>query len=127
VQALCRHSAGHYLILATITSVEVASALARKVRDGRWSAVRRDQHWRLFRSHTRTRYRLIVPNDLTYRHAQRLLFTHPLRAFDAFQLATALQGQRLLGDLAFDFRFCTADRVQAAAAITEGLQVELIS
>jgi hypothetical protein len=77
VQALCRHSAGHYLILATIASIEVASALARKVHDGRWSAVRRDQ--------------------------------------------------RLLGDLVFDFRFCTADRVQAAAAIAEGLQVELIS
>jgi predicted nucleic acid-binding protein len=127
VRDLCRASHRHTLLISRLTVVEVASALNRKVREGVASPVRRDQAWRLFHSHLRDQYRLLDLHEPTYQLAERLLFAHPLRAYDAVQLATALRAAQLVRNLTADYRFCTADRAQAAAATGEGLSVELIS
>jgi hypothetical protein len=114
------------MLVARIAHVEVASALNRKLREGRLDRLGRDRRWRLFRLHARDQYRAVALDDEIVRMAQRLIFDHPLRAFDALHLASALWSRRLLADLAPDFRFCTADRAQAGAAEREGTTVELI-
>jgi len=51
VRDLCQRAQGWTLLIARITPVEVASALNRKLREGRLDAAWRDQLWRLFRGH----------------------------------------------------------------------------
>jgi predicted nucleic acid-binding protein len=127
VRTLCRRATGHSLLIAQVTPVEVASALARKGREGLIGPSELDQIWRLFRQHRRLQYRVLAVTEVVYARAERLLFTHSLRAYDAIQLATALAAADLLRGLTADFRFCTADRLQANAARAEGLTVELIA
>ena len=127
VRSMCRRPAGHTLVIARLTTVEVASALARQLRQGRTDSRQQTLRWRLFGRHLRYQYRIVPLDDRDYRTAERLLFAHPLRAYDALQLACALRSLQLLAGVAADLRFCTADRVQARAASGEGLAVEFIA
>ena len=127
VRQLCQRSTGHAPLIAQLTRVEIASALNRKVRQGQLSPIQRDQRSALFRRHARQQYRVVTLGEPIYRETERLLAVHPLRAYDAVQLASALQGLSLLAGLSPDYRFCTADQDQAVAAVQEGLTVELIS
>jgi predicted nucleic acid-binding protein len=127
LRALCRRSGGHLLLISTITPVEMASALGRKARDGAITQSRRNRGWQLFRSHRRDQYRLVALDEEVLVQAQQLLFRHPLRAYDALQIAGALSAARWLAEVMPEFRFCTADRTQATAAERAGLIVELIA
>jgi predicted nucleic acid-binding protein len=127
VRNLCRRTSGHILMLSRLTAVELASAINRRLREGAITAARRDQLWRLFATHLRRQYRVVVPDEGTYRAAERLLRSYPLRAYDAMQVAGALHLADLFTGVAPDFRFCTADRGQADAARGEGLAVEFIA
>jgi predicted nucleic acid-binding protein len=126
VRALCRRSSGHTLLIGDITTVEIASALARKQREGSLTQAQVRRLWRAFRLHHREEYQVVALNGEVLRQAERLLFAHPLRAYDALQLATALRARTLLSRITPDFRFCTADQRQATTAAVEGLVVELI-
>ncbi|MGD9892660.1 MAG: type II toxin-antitoxin system VapC family toxin [Dehalococcoidia bacterium] len=126
VLRLCRPANGHEITLLSITSVEVASALHRKLRDGAIDPAQRTRMWRLFVEHCRRQYRFLTLDQPMYRRAQRLVGRHTLRAYDALQLAAALEFARSLPRVT-EFRFCTADRPQARAAEGEGLLVEIIS
>jgi len=68
-----------------------------------------------------------VPDEHAYEQAERLVHTYPLRAYDAVQIAIALQVAALMARLTPDFRFCTAARAQADAVRAEGLTVEFIA
>jgi predicted nucleic acid-binding protein len=126
VRALCERRSGHRVVISAVTSPEIASAVNRKVREGVFTPSQRDRRWRLFREHRRSQYHEVALDAQIYRMAERLLFTHTLRAYDALQLSAALVTARLLSDIA-QFQFCTADRAQGAAASAEGLTVELIA
>ena len=126
VRALCRSSRGNRLIILRLASVEVASAFNRQLREGRISQAYRDRNWRLFQRHLRDQYHVVAVDEQVYQRAEQLLFSHPLRAYDALQLAAALIVVGLFGS-SMQFRFCSADRTQAQAARAEGLDVELIA
>ncbi len=126
VVALCLPANGHTLLLARITRVEVASALGRKVREGRLGQPLMQRLWTLFLAHWRDQYRVVALDEATYERAEQLLFAHPLWAYDALQLACALRTAALLADVTDDFRFCTADRAQGDAATREGLVLETV-
>ena len=70
----------------------------------------------------------VFPQELAHAltRAERLVFAHPLPAYDALQLACALRAAEVLVSLAGDCRFCTADRAQSDAARSEGLTVAFI-
>jgi uncharacterized protein len=71
------------------TPVEIASALARREREGLLAAD--EVSGALAVAHTLAEsWHEIVPSDAVRRTAQRLLRTHPLRAADSLQLAAAL-------------------------------------
>ena len=71
------------------TSVEVASALARREREGGLSADDVTAAQTALRELAES-WHEIVPADAVRRAAERLLRTHPLRAADSLQLAAAL-------------------------------------
>ena len=71
------------------TPVEIASALARREREGLLSADEVATAFEAARVLAES-WHEIVPADAVRRTAERLLRTHPLRAADALQLAAAL-------------------------------------
>jgi predicted nucleic acid-binding protein len=71
------------------TTVEIASALARRERERLLSADEVTSALLLARQLAES-WHEIVPSDAVRRTAERLLRTHPLRAADSLQLAAAL-------------------------------------
>ncbi len=125
VRTVCAPALGHMLLLARVASVEVASAFARKTRDGTIKPTERTRLWRLFRAHWRDQYQVVAMTEDTYAHAERLLFRSPLRALDAIHIGCALVVAARLPQIGVEF--WTADKQQAHAARIEGLTVELVT
>lgn len=124
VRRACAPSSGHTIYVARLASVEVASALARKEREGTVSVAQRIRLWQLFRSHWRAQYQVVALPDAALDEGEQLLFRHSLRAYDAVHLAAALIVARAAPSLHLEF--WTADRQQAAAARVEKLPVTLL-
>lgn len=76
--------------MAQITPVEMVSALARKQRETNISPRTLQAAVLLIERHVKREYIVVRFNDLVEKRAKRLLTTHPLRAYDAIQLASAL-------------------------------------
>ena len=95
------------------TPVEIASALARREREGLLSADEVATAFEAARVLAES-WHEIVPSDALRRTAERLLRTHPLRAADALQLAAALvaagHDPSSLELVCMDERFKTAAR-----------------
>ncbi len=125
VRTLCTPASGSTIFLAELARVEVASAFARKMRDARFNAAQRTRQWRVFRGHWKEQYQVIALTDDVCARAERLLFRHMLRAYDALHLASALVVSSAVPALGLEF--WTADHQQAAAARVEGLSVTLLT
>ena len=116
------------VIISRLTPVEVASALARKAREGVLDAPRHELLWRSFLTHWRRQYSAVTVDDQVLLEAQRWVVIHGLRAYDAVQLGCAKRIATLVAVGSGEpLRFVTADRAQANAARAEGLDVEMIS
>ena len=125
VRSICSPGRGNTLRLARIASVEVASALARKLREGAINSAEQSRLWRLFRTHWRDQYQVAAMTDAAYAQAERLLFHHELRAFDAIHIGCALVVAARLPQIGLEF--WTADRQQARAATADGLTVQVVA
>lgn len=108
-----------------LSLVEVISALSRRVREGTlpltvYAAVRDD-----FLACCRRRYRIVpITGDVLHR-AQHLLEQHPLRAYDALHLASALEVHLRLTSAGLPpLTFLAADDQLLGAATAEGLPVD---
>ncbi len=78
-----------------------------------------------FRDDCRVKYQLIAVNNAILHCAGDMLERHPLRAYDAIHLATALTANRkLLASGATDLVFLCADDRLLQAAVAEGLAVD---
>ncbi len=113
------------IVTTQLLIIEVASALNRRAREGtvdHYSYIRLSGR---FRDDCRDTYHLISVDDAIIDTAYALLEKHPLRAYDAAHLATALAVNRRLveaGQAGLTF-VCADDRLLAAAA-AEGLAVD---
>jgi len=108
-----------------LTLAEVTSALNRRVREGTVSTPDYARLIGRFRDDCRSRYQLVAVNMPILHYASELLERHPLRAYDAIHLATALIAHRRLlkahrPGLVF---LCADDRLLNAAA-AEGLAID---
>lgn len=93
IQALAVPSAHNTLLISRITWVEVLSALARRQREGSLPPASVTQAIQSFRYDLDTQYQVVeVDRDLA-EAAGKLVRKHPLRAYDAVQLASALRIQ----------------------------------
>jgi uncharacterized protein len=122
VQAITHPQAGHQLLLARITWVEVLSALARLQREGNLAASPINKTIETFRYDWETQYQVVELDQVLIKMAGRLVQSHPLRAYDGVQLAAALRIRAALVNTArTTFTFVTADRRLLTIAQSEGL------
>ena len=101
------------------TPVEIASAVARREREGGLSLADASNVLERLRALERA-WHQVVPGDALRGRAQRLLRVHPLRAADSLQLAAALTAA---GDDPGSMPFVCLDQRLADAARREGLEV----
>lgn len=125
VAALTDPAAGNSCFIASVTRVELASGLYLKVRTGHISALQAQQATSAFRSELRTHFASARIGNAILNRAMRLVALHPLRAYDAIQLATALHLQRGRAVIGLPhLTFLSADRVLNQSAAAEGLVVD---
>ena len=122
IRALTAPDARNPLIIARITWVEVLSALARRQREGSLTSDDVAQAIQAFRYDMNTQYRVSELDPSLAEAAGELVTQHPLRAYDAVQLASALRVQSdLVRTETPALTFLTADDRLVAVAQAEGL------
>lgn len=121
VRGLTSDSAGHDIIIAQITPVELISAISRHYHDNQISLLVFQAFKRLLRRYIQTQYQVITLSNTILLWAMHLHETYRLRAYDSVQLATALElNARLLGNRT-KLTFVTADVRLLQAATAERL------
>ncbi|MGB9870052.1 MAG: type II toxin-antitoxin system VapC family toxin [Anaerolineae bacterium] len=111
----------HILFTAEITRVEVAAGLAVIERVGRIRRAQREREYRRFISQFAHRYFVVSLRTEDIEHAADLTQRHPLKAYDAVQLAIALRCQEALAPASVSLTLVSGDRALLAAARAEGL------
>ena len=89
VKALVAPASANLISIADITRAEVISAFARRTREGIITLDERDELIQTFQAHCNTQYRIVPTQPWIIDLAAELLQRHPLRAYDAVQLAAA--------------------------------------
>lgn len=109
-------------LIAKVTGAEVAAAFARKQRMGEISDRNRQKALRVFLRHFHHSYTKIEISDTVVNLAIKLTQRHPLRGYDAIQLASAMVIDNDLKRLKKPgLTLISADRVLCKAAQDEGL------
>jgi len=112
------------VLIAEVSVAEVAAAFAvlyrtgrirRKVWDGAFDQFMDDVHWR---------YQLIRVTQEDFFVAAVLARRHPLKAYDAVQLAVALRSARILAPFGLPLTLVSGDTTLLAAARAESLPTE---
>jgi uncharacterized protein len=121
VGALTDPTIGNTIIVAEITRVEVAAALAARHRaTGGITQAERDQLFKLLAQHVAAEYRAIPITVAVADRAMQLTQQYRLRGYDAVQLAAGLSAAAALPALTF----VAADEDLLTAARAEGLAAE---
>jgi uncharacterized protein len=125
VLSLLNLSAGNIVYIASITEVEVVSAIARKVREGIITSA--DASARVSELHYdfSNQYNVTDVNEAIIIRAIFLVQTYVLRGYDAVQLAAALQfNEHRISVRLPEITFVSSDIALNNAAIAEGLNVD---
>ena len=123
--ALLDPSAGHVIVVAAVTRVETAAAIAARHRVGSITTLERDSLVDLLLLHFDSQYQ-IMPLDATIiSRAVALTQNHRLRGYDAVQLAAALVVHDQYVAAGFPgVTLISADNDMNAAAQAEGINAE---
>jgi predicted nucleic acid-binding protein len=125
IRNLTDPSARNPLIITRITWVEVLSALARRQREGSLAPDDVIQAIETYRYDMNTQYQVSEMDPALAKAAGDLVIRHPLRAYDAVQLASALRAQSDLARVTTPaLTFLTADDRLLAIAQAEGLRTD---
>jgi uncharacterized protein len=125
VRGITRHSPSTTICIARITAVEVTSAVARRRKGRTLTSTRASSILHRFRQHLAGRYAVVEITPALFNDATRLANTHALRAYDAVQLAAALEIRQQRQRRGFGpMTLISADQALNAAAIAEGLTVD---
>ena len=118
-------SSGNDVIASKLSIAEVLSGLNRRKREASISAADYATFSKDFTAVSRFQYRMMDLTDAILLEAQRLLETHPLRAGDAIQLASALLTNAQLQSANLPaLIFLASDTRLLTAANSEGLQTD---
>ena len=124
-RTLADPTTGNTIITAQLSRVEVVSAFNRRVREANLT---RPDYVRIrtdFDALCRSEYRLVSTSDLVLERARDLLEHHPLRAYDAVQLASGLIANDALSSTGVPrLIFMASDARLLKAAVTEGLDTD---
>lgn len=122
IRALTDPAARNPVIIVRITWVEVLSALARRQREGSITSSDVTRAIRTFSYDLDMQYQVAEVGAALVKTAGELVIQHPLRAYDALQLASALRVQSDLAETGvIPLTFLTADERLIAIAQAEGL------
>lgn len=125
VQTITAVAAGNTILTSRITVVEVVSAFQRKQRDSVLTSTEVIQLTSDFLALCTREYRLVEVTINLLDHARTLVERHPLRAYDAVQLASALVANAaLLAAELGPLTFVASDRQLLTAARAEGLTID---
>ena len=116
----------HQIYISHLAEVEVIAALTRRFRNGDLTEQERDQAVQDARQDCATYLTVDVAHEII-EAAIRLALTHHLRAYDAVQLASALEVRHVLlenPDGPINFTVVSSDKELNAAAALEGIQIE---
>jgi predicted nucleic acid-binding protein len=119
-----RAQARHHIFIAEITRVEVAAGLAIMERTGRITRAEREREYRRCNSQLVHRYAIIPLTTGDLETAAHLTQTHPLKAYDAVQLAVALRHRQLLASYQHTVTFVCSDHTLLTAAQAESLPTD---
>ncbi|HUY79401.1 MAG TPA: type II toxin-antitoxin system VapC family toxin [Ktedonobacterales bacterium] len=127
VASVCEPANGNTIVIAEVALVEVVASLSRMVRERpqRLDALSRDQLITYFEALAQSEYTITQVNRAVLARAAGLCPKHPLRAYDAIQLACALT--RRDDDVAASQPapiFVCADAMLLKVASAEGLATE---
>ena len=125
VRALLSSADPPIIFTSRLTIVEAASAFARRLREGRLSSTDHTSLLSVFDYDMNNKYYLLEVTHLTVDTARGFTNRHPLRAYDAMQLATAwLLNRELLLAGKSPLTFICADRRLITIAQAVGLLTE---
>jgi len=125
IASLTDASARNVCWLAAVTRVEVVAGLYRRHRMGHLTAVDAQRSTAAFHHEFAADFRVLAIDSATLDSAVKLIGTHPVRAYDAIQLAAALRlrTEYELAGLPPPI-FVSSDQALNRAAAAEGLVVE---
>lgn len=129
VRIQCHPDAGYTIAISQATLAEAVAAICRKARaqnpTQRITEEERNKLIILFRQNARDQYQIIKVTTSLYTRAGNLCRIHPLRAYDAVQLACALTARnRLISSGEPAPIFVSADDKLLDIAKAEGFGVE---
>jgi uncharacterized protein len=125
VRSLTRRSTLNHIYLARVTAVEVTAAVARRRKGRTLTSPKASSILYRFRRHFAGRYTVVEITPALLDDAMTLANTHALRAYDAVQLAVAIEVNRIYQTAGPDpVTLVSADRDLNNAAVAEGLTVE---
>ncbi|MBI5957236.1 MAG: type II toxin-antitoxin system VapC family toxin [Chloroflexi bacterium] len=125
IRSITARSSGHVVIIAHITPVEILSGTMRRRREGAINPRTARAARLLIDRHTSREYRVVGLTGQVVQHAEDLLELHALRAYDAVQLASALESNnRLIAAGLSPLIFVSADSRLLIAATSEGLMID---
>ena len=111
--------------VASLTRVEIISALTRRFRRRDISQAEFDAACKESQLDIATQYEIVALTDRMIEEAATLVEKHGLRAYDAVQLAAALDTSRIVSQVASaQLTLVSADLELNAAAEAEGLNTE---
>ena len=114
----------HTVIIADVSIAEVASAFSVLHRNDRIRLRTRNAAYDRFIDDLLQRYSLAGSGRDRFYDAARLTQQHPLKAYDAVQLAVALRQNQSLLTVRQTLTFISGDRTLLTAAAAEGLAVD---
>jgi uncharacterized protein len=125
VRSITRRSPSTVIYIARITAVEVPCAIARRRKGKTLTARRASSILHRFRQHLAGRYTVAEVTATLLDDAMRLGIKHALRAYDAVQLAVALEVNRFhQAGVSGPVTLISADQALNGAATAEGLTVD---
>jgi predicted nucleic acid-binding protein len=125
VRSQIHAKAGHRVYIARITAVEVFAAITRRQHNHDVSTAQAGAILGHFRRHLTQRYRVIELTPALFGNAMQLARKRRLRAYDAVQLAAALEVQRLQQEMGLGpVTLVSSDRDLYDAGRAEGMAVD---
>ncbi|MBI3914596.1 MAG: type II toxin-antitoxin system VapC family toxin [Chloroflexi bacterium] len=126
MRGLAQAASSDLLISSRLTTVEISSAFARRLREGTVTKEDYADHLAVFDEDCNTLYHLVELSPEILDLARDLTARHPLRALDALQLASALLANRVFLNLNLpSLTFVSADDRLLETAQQENLPIYL--
>lgn len=114
----------HSIFVGDVSIAEVSAAFSVLHRQQIISRKQRDDAFAHFLADLENQFILVTVSTERFYEAATLTKRHPLKAYDAVQLATALQHSRLLATYELTLTFVCGDKTLLTAAHSEQLSVE---